>query len=387
MNKKEVLEIRKLFGKDNCRIERICGCYVDGHKEKKLEMKEAFLSLPDEEMFKYIDIFKKTLSGTIGKNLLNLEFPLDEEMPGGCQQALLALRDSELRDPEMLDAFYDKIISTYLYPENYLILLIHGSYDIPSRSSDNQEMFDASDYVYQFLLCSICPVNLSKPGLCYDAGSNAFIDKIQDWMVQMPDLGFLFPAFNDRNTDLHSLLYYSRNPELLHPEITEDLLGCSLPLPARDQKTTFNSVVEETFGESCGFEVARTIHENLNQLLEEKKEDPEPLELDKADVRRLLADCGAAEEQLQHFEEEYEAQTGGHEGFMAANLASTRKFEIKTPDVTVNVSPERTDLVETRILDGIECLVIPLTDEVEVNGIRIRPSRIEEKSEEAVTKG
>ena len=183
------------------------------------------------------------------------------------------------------------------------------------------------------------------------------------------------------------LLYYSRNPELLHPEITEDLLGCSLPLPARDQKTTFNSVVEETFGESCGFEVARTIHENLNQLLEEKKEDPEPLELDKADVRRLLADCGAAEEQLQHFEEEYEAQTGGHEGFMAANLASTRKFEIKTPDVTVNVSPERTDLVETRILDGIECLVIPLTDEVEVNGIRIRPSRIEEKSEEAVTKG
>ena len=160
MNKKEVLEIRKLFGKDNCRIERICGCYVDGHKEKKLEMKEAFLSLPDEEMFKYIDIFKKTLSGTIGKNLLNLEFPLDEEMPGGCQQALLALRNSELRDPEMLDAFYDKIISTYLYPENYLILLIHGSYDIPSRSSDNQEMFDASDYVYQFLLCSICAIDI-----------------------------------------------------------------------------------------------------------------------------------------------------------------------------------------------------------------------------------
>ena len=373
MNKKEVLEIRKLFKKDNCRIERICGCYVDGHKEKKLEMKEAFLSLPDEEMFKYIDIFRKTLSGTIGRNLLNLEFPLEEEMPGGHQQDLLALRDSGLQDPEMLDAFYDRVISTYLYPENYLILLIHGSYDIPSRSSDNQELFDASEYVYQFLLCSICPVSLSKPGLCYDSASNAFIDKIQDWMVQMPDLGFLFPAFNDRNTDLHSLLYYSKNPEQLHPEITDELLGCFLPLPAGNQKTSFNSVVEETFGEKCGFDVARTIHNTLNRLLEEKKEDPEPTELDKSDIKRLLAECGAAPEQLLNFDEEFKAQAGGHDRFMAANLASTRKFEVRTPEITINVSPEQADLLETRVLDGVECLVIPLTDETVVNGIRIRP--------------
>jgi hypothetical protein len=372
MNKKEVLEIRKLFSKDNCRIERICGCYVDGHKEKKLEMKEAFLSLPEEEMFKYIDLFRKTLSGTIGRNLLNLEFPLEEEMPGGRQQNLLALRDSQLQDQEMLDAFYDGIISTYLYPENYLILLIFGSYDIPSRASDNQELFDASDYVYQFLLCSICPVNLSKPGLCYDEGVHAFVDKIQDWMVQRPDAGFLFPAFNDRNTDLHSLLYYSRNAGNLHPEIPGDLLGCSLPLPAEDQKTAFNSVVEETFGRQCDFETARNIHENLNQLLEEKKDDPEPLELDRSDVKRLLADCGAEQEQLEHFEEEYDSQTGGHDRFMAANLASTRKFEVKTSDVTVSVAPDKSGLVETRVLDGVECLVIPLTDQVEVNGIRIR---------------
>lgn len=381
MNKKEILEIRKLFAKDSCRINRICGCYVDGHKEKKLEMREAFLSLPDEEMFKYIDIFKKTLSGTIGRNLLNLEFPLEEEMPGGHQQALLALRDSELKDDVMLDAFYDKVITTYLYPENYLILLIHGSYDIPSRSKDNQEMFDASDYVYQFLLCSICPVNLSKPGLCYDADSNTIVDKIQDWMVQMPDLGFLFPAFNDRNTDLHSALYYSKNAEYLHPEITEELLGCAMPLPAKDQKLTFNTVVEETFGEQCGFEIARTLHENLNTLLNEKKEDPEPLSLDKADVKRLLADCGAGPEQLTHFEEEFDSQAGEQASLIASNLASTRKFEVRTPDITVNVSPERTDLVETRIIDGREYLVIPLTDEVEVNGIRIRSAQARESDD------
>ena len=163
MNKKEVLEIRKLLNKDRCRIERICGCYVDGHKEKKLEMKEAFLSLPEEEMFKYIDIFKRTLSGTIGKNLLNLEFPLEAELGEGRQKLLLALRDSALQDQELLDGFYDQIISTYLFPENYLILLVYGVYDIPSRTSDGLEMDDASDYMYQFVLCSICPVALSKP--------------------------------------------------------------------------------------------------------------------------------------------------------------------------------------------------------------------------------
>lgn len=375
MNKKEVLEIRKLFNKDRCRIERICGCYVDGHKEKKLEMKEAFLSLPEEEMFKYIELFKRTLSGSIGKNLLNLEFSLEEELGEGRQKLLLALRDSALRNEELLESFYDKIIGTYQFAENYLILLVYGVYDIPSRTSDGLEMDDASDYMYQFILCSICPVALSKPGLCYDADSNSFIDKLQDWMVQKPDLGFLYPAFNDRNTDLHSLLYYSRNAEELHPEIPEDMLGCRLPIPAGGQKETFSTLVEETFGEDCGFEVARNIHENLNRILEEKKDDPEPTALGKAEVERLLSDCGASPEQLEHFEKEFDREAGERTSLMAANVANARRFEIKTPDITVQVSPDRTDLVETRTVDGRECLVIRLDGEVEVNGIRIRPER------------
>lgn len=375
MNKKEVLELRKLFNKDRGCIQRICGCYVDGHKEKKLEMREAFLSLPEEEMFKYLDLFKRTLSGTMGKNLLNLDFPLEAELGEGQQKLLLSLRDSELKDEALLDAFYDQIIETYLFPENYLILLIYGVYDIPSRTSDGLEIEDASDYMYQFVLCSICPVSLSKPGLCYDADNNAFIDKIQDWMVQKPDLGFLFPAFNDRNTDLHSMLYYSRNPEELHAEIPEDLFGCPLPIPAKGQKEAFSSLVEETFGADCGFEVARSIHENLNRILEEQKDDPEPAALGKSQVERLLSDCGASPEQLAHFEEEFDREAGEQASLMAVNVASSRSFQVKTPDITVQVSPDRTDLLETRNLDGQECLVIRLDGEVEVNGIRIRPKR------------
>ena len=168
MNKKEISEIKKQFTPDNCAITRICGCYVDGEKTKKTELTDAFLSLPEEERFKYFEIFRKTLSGTIGKNLLNMDFPTDSEMPGGGQHFLLKLRTSHLEDPNLLEEFYDKIIETYDYGENYLILLIHALYDIPGKSSDNLEMFDASDEVYDFILCSICPVKLSKAGLSYD---------------------------------------------------------------------------------------------------------------------------------------------------------------------------------------------------------------------------
>lgn len=384
MNKKEILEIRKLFNKDNCRVTRICGCYVDGEKEKRLEMKEAFLSLPEEEMFKYIELFKKTLSGAIGKNLMNMEFPLDEEMGDGSQKFLLKLRDSKLQEDELIQQFYDKVIENYIYPENYLILLVHGAYDIPSKSTDGSEMFDASDYVYHFILCSICPVNLSKPGLCYNAEHNSIEDRIRDWIVENPDLGFLFPAFNDRNTDVHSLLYYSKNAENLHPEISEEMLGCSLPMPAKNQKETFNAVVEETLGSECSFEKVRTIHNTLNTLIEEQKENPDPLELDRGDVRRLLSRSGAKEETLQDFEKQYDVAAGERTSLMVSNIASTRKFEVKTPDVTVQVNPDRADLVETKFIDGKQYLMIEITDTVEVNGIHILPERDAKTEKESI---
>ena len=155
MNKKEVLEIRKQFSPENCAITRICGCYVDGDKEKRLEFKEAFLSLPEEETFKYYDIFKRTLSGTLGKNLINMGFPLEQELKGGTQDFLMQLKNSKLTDDMLVSEFYDKVIEYYDFGEHYLILLIHAAYDVPGRSSDGSEMFDASDSVYDYILCSI----------------------------------------------------------------------------------------------------------------------------------------------------------------------------------------------------------------------------------------
>lgn len=372
MNKKEIAEIKKQFTQDKCAITRICGCYVDGEKNKKTELKEAFLSLPEEEMFKYFNIFRKALSGSIGRNLLNMEFPLETEEPGGTQDFLMQLRTSALKDENLLEEFYDKVIENYYSVENYLILLIHGVYDVPGKAADGAEMFDASDEVYEHILCCICPVTLTKPGLAYDEISNSFKTRVLDRVVDMPDIGFLFPAFNDRSADIHSLLYYAAKPEELRFDFVEPVLGCEVPMSAGGQKETFQTIVEETLGDECEYEVVKNIHEKLNEMIEEKKDEPEPVVLDKAEVKRLLEYSGVEEEQLSGFDEKYVAAAGENVQFMASNLANTRQFEIKTPDVIVRVSPDRTDFVQTKMIDGRKCLVIELNDQVEVNGIQVR---------------
>lgn len=372
MNKKEILEIRKQFTPANCAITRICGCYVDHEKTKKMESKEAFLSLPEEEAFKYFDIFKKTLSGTVGKNMLNLEFPLDAEMPGGTQEFLLKLRDSKLEDDMLLEEFYDKVIATYDYAENYYIVLIHAMYDIPGKSTDGMEMFDASDEVYEYLLMSICPVSLSKAGLSYNAEDNRIQDRIRDWIVDMPVKGFLFPAFNDRSTDLHSVLYYTKKSEDLQPEMIDQLLGAQMPMSADTQKETFQMIIEDTLGEDGDYETVRNIHETLNDLIEEHKEEPEPLSLDKTEMKKIFEQSGVDAEKMENFDRNFEENAGEKASLLATNIAETRKFNIETPDVVIKVNPDRADLVETRIIDGRQCLVIPVDDHIEVNGISVR---------------
>ena len=372
MNKKEILEIRKQFTPANCAITRICGCYVDHEKNKKMESKEAFLSLPEEEAFKYFDIFKKTLSGTVGKNMLNMEFPLDAEMPGGTQEFLLKLRNSKLEDDMLLEEFYDKVIATYEYAENYYIILIHAMYDIPGRTSDDLEMFDASDEVYEYLLMSICPVSLSKAGLCYNAEDNRIEDRIRDWIVDMPDKGFLFPAFNDRGTDLHSVLYYTKKSADLQPEMIDQLLGAKMPMSADDQKETFQMIIEDTLGEDGDYETVRNIHETLNDLIEEHKEEPEPLALDMTEMKKVFEKSGVDAEKMENFDRNFEGNAGEKASLLASNIAETKKFNIETPDVIIKVNPDRADLIETRIIDGRQCLVIPVDDHIEVNGINVR---------------
>ncbi|QOI66365.1 putative DNA compactization protein [Ruminococcus phage phiRM10] len=372
MNKKEVLEIRKQFTPTNCAITRIAGCYVDHEKIKKMESKSAFLSLPEEDAFKYFGIFRKTLSGSVGKNLLNLEFPTKQEMPGETQEFLMKLRKSKLEDDQLLEEFYDRIIESYNYGENYYIVLIHAMYDIPGRASDGTEMCDASEEVYEYLLCSICPVSLSKAGLSYHAESNCIQDRIRDWVVGMPDKGFLFPAFNDRSTDIHGVLYYTKKSEDLQQELIEQLLGARMPMSANTQKETFQMLIEDTLGEDGDYKTIRNIHDALNDMIEEHKEEPEPLQLDKADVRKVFEQSGVSSEKMESFDQNYEETAGEKTSLLAENITETKKFQIETPDIVIKVNPGRTDLVDTMVVNGRKCLVIAVDDSLEVNGIPVR---------------
>ena len=378
MNKKEISELKKQFTPDNCTMSRICGCYVDSEKEKRLEMRESFLSLSDEEMFKYFEIFRKTLSGTIGKNLLNLEFPLKAEAEGGEQEFLLRLKNSRLTDDALVDECYDKIIEHYYNAENYFIILVHAAYDVPGKAKDNTEMFDSSDEVYEYILCCICPVRLSKAGLCYNEAENRIRDRIRDWIVELPERGFLFPAFNDRSTDLHAMLYYSKKPEELQAEFVENMFGCEASLTAGEQKESFQAVISDTLGEECNYETVKNIHDNLTMLMEEHKDDPEPVMLDKKEVKQLLERSGVEDEKLADFDAAYDNAVGEDTSLMASNLVNTRRFEIKTPLITIQVSPEYADLVETRIVDGKKCLVITVDDNVTVNGISAKTMDLDE---------
>ena len=371
MNKKEIAEIKKQYTQQKCPISRICGCYVDGEKTKKTQFREAFLSLPEEVFFKYLNIFRKTLSGTIGKNLLNMEFPLSAENEGGTQELLMKLKYTALQDDGVLEEFYDKIIESYYYAGNYLILLAYGVYDIPGKASDNLEMYDASDEVYEHMICCVCPVNPAKPCLSYNEQENCFSSRLQEWLVEMPLIGFLFPAFHDRSADVHSLLYYNQKPEMPCSDFVDGILGCTLPLTAGGQKETFQTLVQETLGENCDYEMVRTIHDNLNEMIEEQKEEPSPLILEKEDVKRLFAASGVSGEKLEQFDDRFEETAGERASFVAENVANTRKFEIKARDIVVQVNPARADLVETAVIDGRRCLVIELTEDVEVNGISI----------------
>ena len=379
MDRKGISEVRKLFDKNNCRVDRMYGCYVNEKKERVAELKDSFYSLADEELFKYCELFKKAVSGRIGKTLFNMDFPLSEEQEGGHQPELYRLLRSGLADAEMVDAFFDKIIETYRTTDKYLILLVHGAYDIPTRTSDNMVLTDGSENVYQFIELSVCPVTLLKDGLCYDADEKAFFSRSEDWGVQKPEVGMLYPAFNDRSTDLHAALWYAKNEESRHDELAAALLGMDLPMPRTAEQDVFREVIEVSLGKDCSFENVKNISEAVNRILEEGKDEPEPVLLGQHEIRQILYDNGADEEALGRFDKAYGEIAGEDSApLLAESVAAPKKLSVKSESVRLDVDAEAADLVETRVIDGIEYFLIPVTDNVTVNGIRIR-SRSAEK--------
>lgn len=415
MNKKDILELKKRFKKEACTFTRLCGCYVDADRNKITSFGQTFLNLDDEEFYKYLEIAKKVLSGTIGNNLLELEFPTAEEAAGGRQQFLMGLRADALKSEELMETFFDLVIDSYDYVGNYLILIFHDAYDVMTKTSDHNKL-DESEEVYEYLLCAICPVSLSKPGLGYREDENRIGPRIRDWVVGVPDTGFVFPAFTDRSTDIHSVLFYTRDTKTPHAEFMESGLGCGTKLTATEKKLTFQNIVKEVIGEdeSEGEALFLNIQGNLNDMIpvtEDETTEPEPVVMTSDVIAEVLTESGVAEEQVAVIEKVYEdafheelpdagqlvdpklVEANGKRKEKLAlvqqvenlkqQLAETRALPVtaseddddapavKTYDVILRVKPEKVGQIHAQMIDGQKCLVIPMEEDehAAVNGV------------------
>lgn len=381
MTKKEINEIKALFDTiQECGIRELVGCYVDADRNKVKTFSESFHDLPEEEMHKYLEIFRRTLSGTPGKNLMDMHFENTEYDNNPIGKGLLQkLRASELKDEAALNEFYDKVIDTYSYVGNYLILLIYQNYDIPGITDDGLKMEDASDEIYSYILCSICPMKLTKPGLGFDDDLGEIHTLRRTFAVQLPDVGFLFPAFNERSTDDNNILFSSRKADILQDALIEKVLDVTATLPAKQQKEGFQEFVTEVLGNESNFDTVFSIQENLKETVTNKKSEAagEAVFLDKEVMRDVFKRSGVSEEKLEKFDQKFEEQFDTEqnvkveEKLFADNVAPLRNFEVKNKNMLLRVKSKHTDIMDTRIIDGKKCLVIEITDDMTVNGISV----------------
>ena len=401
MNKKEVMELKRRLKKDQCTFTKMCGCYVNGNKEKILTFQETFLNLEEEEFYKYLEIARKVLSGTVGNNLLELSFPLEEEEPGHRQHSLVAIRADGLKNTELVDILYDQIIQYYDFVGNYLILLFHDAYDVMTKTSDGISV-DESEEVFEYILCAICPVELSKPGLGYLEGENRIGSRIRDWVVGVPEQGFIFPAFTDRSTDIHSVMYYTKNAKDTHPELMEGVLGCASIRTGMEKKKAFqeiilNAVPDEDKAKNLLLDMQSEINDYVIEQEETYPESEEPILLTQETVTTLMKNIEIPEhvsEKIEKsFQEEFVDAPPVCEQMLdskALSLCEQRKKEKELQhqivtlqkrlndsqeegQITLNVSPEKASEITADFIDGQRCLIIPINENehATVNGTLI----------------
>lgn len=410
MNRKDTLELKRRMKKGECTFTKMRGCYVDSHKEILVNINETFLNLADDEFYKYLEIAKKTLSGTIGNNLLELEFNPEEENPGGRQNFLLGLRDSKLKSDALADRLFELIIENYDYDGNYLILLFHDAYDVIVKTNDNNKL-DESEEVYDYLICSICPVELTKAALGYREDEHRIGPRIRDWVVSMPENGFIFPAFTDRSSDIHSLMFYTKTPKEPHRDFAEKTFGCKVKRTAAEEKTAFSSIVKAIAAEDDSDDIAIGIHQALSEIAAEQDTSlsTEPVLLDKNTIENMKINGFISQETADKIEKACEDEFGD-EPPVVENIVDTKALEnharkqreaelqkevvelkskleeaeSKSADlslpwntddgrdsIVLNVSAEKAEEIETKIIDGRRFIVIPIEgDETAViNGI------------------
>lgn len=386
MNEKEISEIRRHLRRDRSNMTAIYGCFVNDNKEIISEYRAGTGIMSENEADKYFAILRKVLSGVVGKNLIDLTFKTSQVADSPEHTMLMELRKTKLEDEELRRSFCQKVIESIVLEGNYLILLGYDTYDVPFKSKDDFQQNDSSDEMYSYILCAICPVKQTKANLHYVPEDGMFHDGAMNQPVAAPEIGFLFPAFDNRSTNIYNALYYSHNLKENQDTLVESIFNTPIPKPAAEQKKCFEALLTNALGEECNLDVVQTVHEQLCERIALHKESkvPEPLLIDKEVVKETLASCGISETSLSKFSVQYDEAFGFEAELHPKNIIDQKRFEIHTPDVAIKVDPTRTDLVETRVIGGIKYILINADENVEVNGVSIHFEDAKEGTSEAV---
>ena len=374
MNQKELNEIRRRLALDKNTITKIYGCYVNTDREIITTIEEPLTTLTESEAQKYLGLLKKSLSGALSKNLMDIEFSNEQIKEGEEYKNLLALYECRLKDDTERAKLFKTIIDAYDPGDsNYLILLASDAYDVPYKASDDTVLEDSSESVFTYIVCAICPVKDSKSELGYSVAENTFRSRLNSQVVSNTEVGFMYPTFDNRATNLYNALYYAKDPSVIHQELIDALFKSEIPMSAPEQQETFTNVLTESLQEDFDFDVVQSVHEQLRERIIEHKESKaiEPLDLTVNEVGGILENSGLSKEKVEIFKEKCNEQFGDDAHLKPEILIDSKKFNVVTPQVKISVSPDFTYAVETRIIDGRKYILIPADEGIEVNGVEV----------------
>ena len=372
MNQKDLREIRRRVRPDHNSVRSIYGCFVNGGKEIIADFEESAGLLSEDEAEKYFGLMRKTLSGSLGRTLRELSFASRQVMESDAHQLLAALRRTELRDAELRRSFYESIISSIdMGDENYAILMIFDSYDVPHRAENDSES-DGGD-VYRYILCCVCPVKTGKAELGYDAAAKSFHTAALGQILTAPSMGFLFPAFEERSTNLYGALFYSKDVNDAHDDFIDAVFQASVPMPAGEQKEKFQEMISTALGEKKNFDLVQGIHEQLSEriVLYRESKDPEPMKMSAEEMVEIMENSGATGSQVESFRSTCREMIGEDGSFSPGNLTDPKKMLIETPEIKITVDPQYSHLIRTEVIDGRKFILIAADNGVEINGIDV----------------
>lgn len=378
MNRKEIREIKKRFNPDMDNFGHIYGCYVNAAHEIIAYMDSPTMLMGNEEREMYMKTLKKTLSGALGKNLLNVEFSTAQVEDSDEHRLLQTLRTSHLGNETMRKILFQRIIDNVdMGDVGYVILLASDSYDVPYKNGGSDEWSEESTDQFEYFICCLCPVKDPKGALRYLAEEQNFRAASTGSILGAPQMGFMFPTFDDRMTNIYRALYYTRSSADVHQDFLKAVFNLDkLPMAANTQKNAFDSALADSLGDECSMDVVKALHSRIGERIDVIKgpgADDAP-EIHINELEEILMKSGTSDEAIEKFHDTCKNYFEGEEFFNPENLINRKQFKLETAEMNVRIDPEHAFGIKTEIIDGRQYLMIPISEGLTVNGVDVKVS-------------